>query len=259
MERYLGMGVEEVIEAFPQVGEVLASYGVGCADCALGTCTLADVVQVHALAPAEQARMMAEIEQVLYPDRRPAQSPRCAAEPVSPREISYSPPVRKLVEEHTWIKRLLALIPPLTDEMKATGRVDTELVCQTLGFIRGYADRFHHMKEEEILFDYTERGAEIIRVMYGDHDLARGLVRAAAQAVEQNDPSAACVDMTAYRELLVEHIRKEDEVLYPYIDRGLSTHQVGEIYRRFEEAESRVGDGVPGKYERFIIALEWRY
>jgi hemerythrin-like domain-containing protein len=91
-----------------------------------------------------------------------------------------------------------------------------------------------------------------------DHDRARGHVRAAARAVEDGDVLALTANLAAYRELLSEHIKKEDEVLYPYIDRGLTTSQVGEIFRRFEDAESALPSDVPSKYEQFITDIESR-
>ncbi|MFQ6099035.1 MAG: hypothetical protein ACE5O2_14995, partial [Armatimonadota bacterium] len=87
----------------------------------------------------------------------------------------------------------------------------------------------------------------------------RAFVRVAAEAIENGDVSALCDNLLAYRELLTEHIAKENDVLYPYIDRGLTTRQVGEVFRRFEEADGQAADDVPEKYERFIIALEAKF
>lgn len=257
MDRYLKKGVKEVILAFPEVGEILERYGIGCVPCTAGTCRLEEVVDIHSLPAGDESAMMAEIEQAIYPEREVARAVvRSQAETAIPREITYSPPVRKLAEEHICIKRLLALIPALVEDMRASGQINAELMRGVVDFIRGYADRFHHMKEEDVLFDYTDKEAEVIRVIYEDHDHARAFVRAVAEAIEDSNVLALCANLTGYRELLTEHIKKEDEVLYPYIDRGLTTHQVGEVFRRFEQAEREIEDDVLEKYERFIIALE---
>jgi hemerythrin-like domain-containing protein len=84
-------------------------------------------------------------------------------------------------------------------------------------------------------------------------------VQAAVQAIEDGNRSALCANLISYRELLTEHITKEDEILYPYIDRELSTSQVGEIFRRFEEVESGMADDVPHRYEQFIINITGRF
>ncbi|MFQ5808247.1 MAG: hemerythrin domain-containing protein [Armatimonadota bacterium] len=260
MERYMKEGIKAIIEGFPQVGKILERYGIACVPCTVGTCKLEDVVKIHSLPPEHESAMMAEVEQAIYPDRE-VKSVAVRPEPkaAAPREITYSPPVRKLVQEHTWIKRLLAVIPALLDDMRAPGQVDAELMRGVLDFIRGYADRYHHMKEEDVLFDYADKEEEVIRVIYEDHDRARAFLAATAEAIEAGDAAAVCENLTGYRELLTEHIDKEDEALYPYIDRGLTTLQVGEVFQRFQQAEDETGDDVPEKYERFIIALERQF
>jgi len=115
------------------------------------------------------------------------------------------------------------------------------------------------MKEEDILFNYCDRGEEIVQVIFKDHDRARGFVGAAVQALEDGDRDALCDNLLDYRELLTEHISKEDDILYPFIDRGLSTTQVGEMFRRFDEAESGMPDDVPLRYEQFIVNLTERF
>jgi hemerythrin-like domain-containing protein len=115
------------------------------------------------------------------------------------------------------------------------------------------------MKEEDILFDYTDREAEIVQVILQDHDRAREFVQTIVRATADGDRSALCANLISYRELLTEHITKEDEILYPYIDRGLTVSQVGEIFRRFEEIESGLADDIPQRYERFIVGLADRF
>jgi hemerythrin-like domain-containing protein len=260
MDKYMEMGIKPLIEAFPEVGKILEHYGIGCVPCTIGTCKLEDVVKFHTLPPQDEAEMMFQIEKAIYPERDvPRPQVKAAAEPPRPREITYSPPVRRLVDEHKWIKRLLALIPDMVSEIRASGEIDSDLLLATVDFIRGYADRFHHMKEEDILFDYTDRSATIIQVIFKDHDQARGFVRAIVQAVEDGDRDALCTNLINYRELLTEHITKEDEILYPYIDRGLTTSQVGEVFRRFEESENGLADDVPHRYEQFIVSLTDRF
>jgi len=233
MDSHLKRGIKEIIQEYPAVGVILERYDIGCVPCAVGTCKLEDVVKIHDLAPEDEAALMAQ--------------------------IAYSPPVRKLVDEHVWIKRLLAIVPTLVENTWIEGAVDAELMRRVIDFVRGYADRFHHMKEEDILFDYTDREAEVIRVIYEDHRQARAFVAAAAEAIEVDDLAALCQSLTNHRELLTEHIDKEDQVLFPYIDRGLTADQVAEMARRFRQAEDETDADVPGRYERFIVELESRY
>jgi hemerythrin-like domain-containing protein len=254
------MGIKPLIEEFPEVGQILERYGIGCVSCTIGTCKLGEVVKLHALSPQDEAEMMSQIERAIYSTGAEPRPPiQMVVEPPRPAELSYSPPVRRLVDEHVWIVRLLARIPDIVSETRASGEIDADLLLAAVDFIRGYADRYHHMKEEDILFDYTDRQAEIVQVILQDHERARGIVRAIVRAVEEDNCDDLCANLLGYRELLTEHITKEDEVLYPYIDRGLTTSQVGEIFRRFEEVESELAGDIPQRYEQFITSLAARF
>ncbi len=260
MNDYMQTGVKPLIEAFPEVGQVLERYGIACVQCTAGTCKLEEVLQLHALPPQDGTELMRQIARIVDPTGSALQPQApTSAEPPRPVQFTYSPPVQRLVDEHVWIVRLLARIPDLVDEINTSDVIDGDLLRAMVDFIRGYADRFHHMKEEDILFDYTDRETPIVQVILQDHEQARGYVRAIVGAVEEDDGSALCANLVRYRELLTEHITKEDEILYPYIDRALTTHQVGEMWQRFEGAESGLEADVPQKYERFITNLESRF
>jgi hemerythrin-like domain-containing protein len=55
--------------------------------------------------------------------------------------------------------------------------------------------------------------------------------------------------------VLTEHIKKEDEILYPWMDRNLSTRQVGEMFARFREVDERFQEAQE-KFESFVGTLE---
>jgi len=95
-------------------------------------------------------------------------------------------------------------------------------------------------------------------VMYEDHTRARGYVKAVLDALDKGDETAISENLMAYRELLTEHIKKEDEILYPWMDNNLSTIQVGKLYSQFTKADKEIGFS-PEKYERFIINLEEKF
>ena len=56
------------------------------------------------------------------------------------------------------------------------------------------------------------------------------------QAIQDKDRKALAEQLKAYSEILLEHIKKEDEILFPWIDRNLSTKQVGQLYSKFNES-----------------------
>ncbi|RPJ15806.1 MAG: cation-binding protein, partial [Deltaproteobacteria bacterium] len=57
-----------------------------------------------------------------------------------------------LMVEHRLIERMLSVIKDALVQIESSQRVDPVFVDTAVDFIRIYADRTHHGKEEEILF-----------------------------------------------------------------------------------------------------------
>lgn len=258
MEKYLNTGIKAVISEFPDVADMLFDgYGIGCVACSDGTCLLKDVVGIHNLSREQEMELLRRIEKIIYPDRDIEVSEiKNATKPVEQGEIKYSPPIKRLVNEHVLIKRLIALIPAVIETFDVESESDRQLIRDAVDFIRSYADKFHHAKEEDILFDYSDKESDIIKTMYEDHEKARGHVKAIVEALERKDGAAIVEHLSEYRDILTEHIEKEDEILYPWIDRELSTTQVGELFAKFNDADSLLGADITEKYERFVNKLE---
>ncbi|TLD42125.1 MAG: hypothetical protein JETT_1605 [Candidatus Jettenia ecosi] len=259
MDKVLNKEIKQIIDTYPEVGRILDEYGIGCVPCSVGSCLLKDVVGIHNLDPQQEATLMYRIEKAIYPERNVSEPKVDLTKKSAPKKISYSPPVKKLVDEHVLIKRLLALIPSIVEYVETSIKVDKDLVLKCVDFIRTYADKYHHMKEEDILFKYVDDKAEIIQVMFKDHDIGRGHIRQVVEGAEKGNKAQIKEHILAYRDLLTQHIKKEDEILYPWIDRQLSVTQVGEMFRKCNEADASVGDELPRKYERFIVELEEKF
>jgi iron-sulfur cluster repair protein YtfE (RIC family) len=186
MEEYLNKGIKEVINEFPEVGEILDEYSIGRGPCSVGTCLLKDIVEIHNLPADEEQMMMARIAKTIYPD--------------------------KVIEIPSRIER----------------KTET--------------------KPKEI--KYFDENLDILKVIQEDHTQARGHVKATLEALERKDKAAITEHLTAYAELLTEHIKKEDEILYPWMDRNLSITQIVELFSKFDETDEQMGYS-PTKYEAF--------
>ena len=198
---------------------------------------------------------MARIQAVLVPGSPvPLPVARRTEQPAKP-QAKHSPPIRTLMEEHGLIKRWLDLIPEVVDRLDLDTAPGRQVVADGIDLICSYADAFHHTKEEDILFSVVDDSAEIFQVIYKEHRLARDLVTAMRAAIDADDRDALAAHLTAYRELLDEHIRKEDDILFPWIDSKLTDTQVGELAARFAEADKQSGV-MPQRYQVFIRRLE---
>jgi hemerythrin-like domain-containing protein len=156
--------------------------------------------------------------------------------------------------------RWVDLIPAVLRVADVASTEDRRLLREGLDFIRSYADRFHHAKEEDVLFAHFDQTQEIIRVMLADHETARAHVREADAAIERQDAEELERHLEAYGRLLTEHIQKEDAILYPWMDRQLSTQQVGQLFSRFTEidaaADALTGENFGRHYSGLVDRIE---
>ena len=259
MEKYLNKGIKELILEFPGVAGILNEYNIGCVPCSVGSCLLKDIVQTHNLSPLDEEEMMFKIAEVIYPGRK-IKIPEIERK-VQPKskEIKYSPPIKKLVDEHDLIKKWLALIPAVIEKLDIETEEGRYIMLEGVSFIRLYADGFHHAKEEDILFKYFDNNLDIIKAMYEDHTTARGHVRTIVESLEIKDKTTIIEHLNGYKELLTEHIKKEDEILYPWMDRELSIQQIGELFAKFNEAEEKTGKDMVENCKRFVTEAEQKY
>jgi hemerythrin-like domain-containing protein len=258
MEAYLNKGIKEIIDQFPEVEDILNEYDIGCAPCMVGTCLLKDIVQIHNLNQDDEKEMMAKIAKAIYPDKEIKIPKSEKKKTVKSNKIAYSPPMKKLVDEHVLIKRWVALIPEVIKNLEVESDQGRQLILDGVDFIRAYADKYHHAKEEEILFKYFDEDLDILKVMHADHKQGRSHVQAILEALEIKDKAAIAKHLNAYRVLLTEHIKKEDEILFPWMDKNLSTRQIGELFSKFNETDGQIGYS-PSKYEAFIDRMEAKF
>jgi hemerythrin-like domain-containing protein len=177
-------------------------------------------------------------------------------------------PTEALMTEHRAIERMLAVLETAAERLENGQPVRPELFREAVDFVRNFADRCHHGKEEENLFPrMQERGVPRdggpLAVMLFEHDEGRAHVGAIAEAIdacEGGDSSAAraiAENARGYVQLLREHIMKEDNVLFPMADRLLTPGDQQDLERRFEQIESeRMGPAVHARYHRLLDRLE---
>lgn len=176
-------------------------------------------------------------------------------------------PTDILKHEHQIILSVLDAAEREATAIAGGAPVDAALMEKYVDFIRTFADKCHHAKEEDILFvRMGERGfpreGGPVGVMLHEHDLGRAHVA----AIEENIAKAAAGDvdassrvvehLTGYASLLRQHIYKEDNVLYPMADQAFSEQDQAALAADFERVErDEIGAGVHERYEALAREL----
>ena len=129
-------------------------------------------------------------------------------------------------------------------------------------FIHEFADHFHHAKEEDILFRYLEVPGVLthcnpVPQMLFEHSKAREFVRNMENAIQTKEINELTVNAGQYARLLKEHIYKEDNILYPMAERGLSDEAKSSLLKEYTETDNRLNSrAIWLKYEILCTELE---
>lgn len=159
--------------------------------------------------------------------------------------------IQTLKQEHENILRMLEVIHNVSLNGLRNRDVNIQDLKEIVTFIRKYADKSHHDKEEKYLFKAMTdslgiTGENLVRHgMLVEHDLARLYVSELDAALDarlekSSDENLLQILVAAgsYRQLLKRHITKEDTVLFPYGEKNLPldlAQQVDDAMAIFEQ------------------------
>lgn len=177
-----------------------------------------------------------------------------------------------MVEEHKYIKRMLKVIRAACLNILNGDQIDFTDFYLMIDFVRSYADRHHHGKEENMLFNrmLDELGPvaeKLIRHgMFVEHDLGRLYMKDLEEALKKvrEGDHAAKIDIIAnavsYTNLLNRHIDKEDSVVYTFAEKNMSPESLTAINEECEKFETEMRQqNVQDKYISLVETLEKKY
>lgn len=132
-------------------------------------------------------------------------------------------PIGLLMMEHRLIERMIALMEKEVERIKKEKRANFEFIEKAVDFIRTYADRLHHGKEENILFrdlkskKLEEQHRKTMEELIEEHRWGRKKVKElvdASQKYKEGDGNAIHTILGCLQELVhfyPQHIKKEDK------------------------------------------------
>jgi hemerythrin-like domain-containing protein len=166
-------------------------------------------------------------------------------------------------DEHQLILRMISLVEKNTALLEAGQFRNWQFYLDAVDFIRNYADKFHHAKEEDVLFvELVSNGMPAkqspIEAMLMEHDAGRAHVRAMEEAAhkalnrETGQIPIIVEHALAYAALLRGHIEKEDTILYPLAERVLPAR----VRTRMNDAYTAAAAKTPDLEARYLALVE---
>jgi len=153
-------------------------------------------------------------------------------------ETPFCEALQMLVNEHENILRLLDLAQNIIDKDELTPDLLDKL-SDIIFYVKNYADKYHHAKEENILFEKGQPVQTIINVMLAEHERSREYIRAAVSAIESGNQPQVKQFIGDYINLLQQHIDKENNILYRFFEKMLTDEDKNEMLHAFEDANKK--------------------
>lgn len=174
-------------------------------------------------------------------------------------------PIGVLMREHRLIERLVVLVKENVTLWGNTDEVDHGFIDATIDFLRSYADRCHHGKEEDILFrDLAKKQLSIEhkRIMdelIQEHINARKTVGNLEKAKERLITGDTDIFREVLRymgelaELYPRHIEKEDKRFFHPSMGYFTKQELDGMLREFNEFDMKM---IHEKYQQIVETLE---
>jgi len=170
-----------------------------------------------------------------------------------------------LMIEHRLIERMLSVIKRALATIESNHEVDPVFVDIAVDFIRTYADRTHHGKEEDILFrelnnkSLKEKDRKVMKELIDEHVFGRQTTKALVEANTRyrNGDDTALVEIADKLRTLTEfypkHIEKEDKVFFPASRAYFTDEEDQAMLTEFSEFDRKM---IHEKYKSVVEGLD---
>jgi hemerythrin-like domain-containing protein len=170
-----------------------------------------------------------------------------------------------LMIEHRLIERMIAIIKQTLSQIEKEEKIDPVFIDTTVDFIRIYADRTHHGKEEDILFrdlvekELSEEDRRVMNELIEEHVIGRKITLQLVNANSRyrNGDQMALAEIASNLSSLADfypkHIEKEDKVFFPAAREYFSEAQDQAMLNEFWEFDRKM---IHEKYISVVQAYE---
>jgi hemerythrin-like domain-containing protein len=167
--------------------------------------------------------------------------------------------------EHRLIERMLAVARGELERFGREKKIDPQFVLELVDFIRTYADRCHHGKEEDILFrelakkPLTEEHRRTVEDLVKEHNWARQQTRELVEATERYAQGERSAYRTVTERLLAlvdfypKHIEKEDQHFFLPVKRYFSREEKDAMLREGCDFDATL---IHEKYQAVVTLAE---
>ncbi|MBM4331814.1 MAG: hypothetical protein FJ117_11435 [Deltaproteobacteria bacterium] len=168
-----------------------------------------------------------------------------------------------LMDEHKLIQRCLDHLTVAVVEMEEGKRPPVEFFRKAFEFARRFSDKYHHFKEEYLLFSLlaSKKNGQIDSLRY-QHERGRNLINEMDDSLDGYFQGREIQTMTilenlaAYISLLRQHINREDRLFFLMAGKEISEKEGKELLEEFKKEERRTNENILAHSRRILEEME---
>lgn len=175
-------------------------------------------------------------------------------------------PIEILRNEHGLIRQFLDNLALAVEKLENEKFPPPEFFQKAIQFAHTFADTFHHIKEEHIMFVRLaqKHSGEIdgqIDALRHQHERARNYIAtintnlvpySERQPVAISEVMESCA---AYVALLRNHIHKEDHIFFPMVLDQMSPEEEEQLQVEFDKARQKSGEDVFEASHKLVVDM----
>lgn len=173
-----------------------------------------------------------------------------------------------LINEHEAVLIILKVLEKINQRIENEEQLEIKHLEQILEFLKIFVDLCHHSKEEIYLIPTVKKLSiddhdNLLQTILNEHNKGRNLVKDLQKAKDdfKNGKKYALAQIAEkaqnYINLLIPHIDKENNILFPRSDAVLKNDQQEKLCEEFEKIEEeKVGIGKHEEFHKMIDNLK---
>ena len=153
-----------------------------------------------------------------------------------------------LVNEHVIILKGLSLLTIARDKIERNEHPLKEFFEKAVPFFRNYADKYHHYKEEFLMFGFLAQKKEgqldhEIGSLRHQHEVGRECISRIEKSINgyamgnEIATTSLLQNLASFISILSRHIYREDNLFFPMVEQELSSHEKATLLEQFKIEE----------------------
>ncbi len=162
----------------------------------------------------------------------------------------------ELVNEHVIILKGLALLRIAMNKIEKNQHPPKSFFEKAVPFFRNYADKYHHYKEEFLMFGFFAQKKEgqldlEIGSLRHQHELGRECINKIEKSINgygiKNEIAITSLlqNLASFVSILSRHIYREDHIFFPMVEKELSIDEKMTLLEQFKIEEDRLKEENP--------------